>query len=240
MSSASVRAVWPTVTARNSRRSPRPALLFGPALLITDMASSRDARSAGRSPATTAPMRATASPEMRTGQTVVTASSRGIAGPAMTLKIFTIPIARLTPSALPRSASSRLSIETCRNSTSRRTPSAVRTAYSSCLCSPRTSSSAATFPHAINRTNAAAPKSGSRMRRASALKLSVSAWSCGVILSKSGSAWACRDAMTSSSARACSIVAPSRNRPTTSQNGAFIRSGFPAIGIQKSTSALTL
>ena len=39
----------------------------------------------------------------------------------------------------------------------------------------------------------------------------------------------------SSSARASSMVTPSRSRPTRSQIGAFNRSGFGASGAQKST-----
>ena len=66
-----------------------------------------------------------------------------------------------------RAPATTLSVDTWRTSAARLTPSALRTAYSCWRCSPRTSSSAAALPHAMNNTSAAAPKSGSRMRRPS-------------------------------------------------------------------------
>ena len=81
-SSASVSAVWPIVTARSSRRSPRPALLFGPALLSTSIGSRREARNAGKKPATSAPTIAGRARRPAPASRSVTASSRGIAWPA--------------------------------------------------------------------------------------------------------------------------------------------------------------
>ena len=93
-SSASVSAVCAIVTPRSSRRSPRPALLFGPALFSTCIGSSREARSAGTSPASPAARIAAPSPQASTGQPVVTASSRGMACPPISLNSLTTPNAQ--------------------------------------------------------------------------------------------------------------------------------------------------
>src|ERR1017187_3490817 len=107
-----------------NRRSPRPALLFGPALLSTCIGSSREARSAGKSPARSAAI--TAEPRLKAsiGQPVETASRRGTACPPITLNNLTAPSARTTPSAPPNKASRRLSVDTCRKSATRPTPNA--------------------------------------------------------------------------------------------------------------------
>ena len=77
-----------------------------------------------------------------------------MACPPISLNSLTTPNASPTPSTPPDTASSRLSVDTCRKSADRPTPSALRTAYSCCRCRPRTSSSAATFPQAIKSTSA--------------------------------------------------------------------------------------
>src|ERR1022692_1049625 len=142
-SSARVSAVCTNVPPRSSRRSPRPALLFGPALLSTCIGSSREARSVGKSPARSAAITAEPRPKASIGQPVETASRRGTACPPITLNDLTAPSARTTPSAPPNKASRRLSVDTCRKSATRPTPNALRTAYSCCRCRPRTSNRAA-------------------------------------------------------------------------------------------------
>ena len=129
-SSARVNAVCTMVTPRRSRRSPSPAVPLGPAFFSTSIGSSRNARSAGKTPAKTAARTAAPNPQASTAHPAVTASSRGIACPAINLNSFTTPNARPTPNAPPSSASNRLSVETCRNSATRPIPIALRTAYS--------------------------------------------------------------------------------------------------------------
>ena len=205
-SSTSVRAVCAIVTARSSRRSPRPAVDLGPAPFSTSFGSRREARQAGMRPARVAAMRARPSPKSRTGQPVVTASSRGMACPPISWNARTAPNARPAPSAPPARASSRLSVEAWRKSPARPTPRAARTAYSRWRPRPRRRSSAATLPQAIKSTSAEAPNSGRRMRSPSRLNSEVSDWTLGVKPAKSGSAWACRAVRRASSACACSSV----------------------------------
>ena len=230
------------MTARSRRRSRRPALLFGPALLITCIASSREARNAGRKPATSAPRTARPSPDARTGQTAVTASSRGMAGPAISLKTLMIPNAR---AGTERAAEQGDQQALDRDLTKEREPSDAERA-----CGPRTRPDAGGRARAAGRrrcrTRSAAPALPRRTAaaecvRASRLKfVGERLWPARVIPSKSLSACACLAVSTVSSARAWSMVAPLRSRPTTSQFGCFSRSGFGAAGIQKSTCALTL
>ncbi len=238
-SSASVNAVCVMVTPRRSRRSPSPAVPLGPAFFSTSMGSNRKPRSAGKAPAKTAASTAATNPQASTAHPAVTLSNRGIACPAINLNSFTIPNASPTPNAPPSSASNRLSVETCRKRAMRPMPIALRTAYSCCRCKPRTSRSAAALPQPINRTRAAAPRSGNRILRPSKFSSLVSDLSCGVIPSKLCSACASLAASTVSSPCASSSRAPSRNRATIFQSGSFTYFGSGATGIQKSTNALT-
>ena len=101
-------------------------------------------------------------------------------------------------------------------------PIALRTAYSCCRCSPRTSSSAAAFPQAINSTSAAAPSSGSRIRLPSRFISSVTGSSLRrEPFETSSLSCASLAASTASSCCPCCGVTPSRSRATTFQYGSF-------------------
>jgi hypothetical protein len=95
------------VTPRSSRRSPIPAVPFGPASLSTlHRIQSKGAERRNRC-CKNAANTANPSPQPKTAQPAVTPSRRGTACPAINLKSFTAPMASPTPRAPPTNASSK-------------------------------------------------------------------------------------------------------------------------------------
>ena len=87
------------------------------------------------------------------------APTRGSPGGLRATSARTPASATIIPTAPPISASSRLSVSTCRVSRPCPAPSAARIANSPRRCAPRASSRLVTFTHAMARTSVTAPSS---------------------------------------------------------------------------------
>ena len=222
-SSARVSAVCTIVTPRRSRRSPRPALLFGPALLSTSIGSSREARSAGNSPARTAASIADAKPAGQhrpaRGHSIqprdgVPADQLEQLDDAKRQAHAERPAQQAPAAGSPWTPGGTAPPGPCPGRCARRIPAAV--AVRAPAAAPRHSRTRSAAP-ARPRPTAAAGCAGRRdsIRRPGRC-------TCGVMPSKVALGLRLpRGDQTVSSPCACWGVAPSRSRPTTSQSGRF-------------------
>ena len=120
------------------------------------------------------------------------------------------------PTAPPTSASTRLSVRSCRAISTRDAPSAVRTVTSRCRAVPRARSRLATLAQAMSsRKPTAASSSHSEFFVAGLRKLLRNGSTLGVQPRlESGNSAACRSATSFSRALACSTVTPGFSRPS--------------------------
>ena len=157
----------------------------------------------------------TAAPSVKssTVMSIRTGFTRGIGSVLDDWSSRTPHHASARPAAAPASASSRLSVRSCRTTRQRPAPSAARIASSRRLPPARISSRLATFAHATSRTSVTAPSrisSGSREEPVSCSRIGTTAAPTFSLLS--GYCFSRRLAITCRSACACAAEMPGLSR----------------------------
>ena len=130
-----------------------------PVRASTDPTCTRDSRMAGHNPKSSAVGTRSASVAARTVTLSVTGELVGIDSGTLATIASSDSHASSTPSAPPISASTALSVSSCRIKRPRPAPIDARTASSDCRAAPRASSKPATLTHAISRISPTEPAS---------------------------------------------------------------------------------
>ena len=175
---------------------------------------------AGAMPVASAASRVVAIQMTTTGTSNVKSSTRGNDGGAAIRSDRISSTASSRPMALPATAMSELSVNSCRTSRARVPPIAARIASSRCRATLRDRSRLATLAHAISRTSAAAAATIDSAGRAVTVMSSPSGRACTAgapPVPKKNSVELCRGAARAAavpSASACATVTPGLSRPS--------------------------
>ena len=146
----------------SKRRVPTPiALLLRPPSLSASLRSDRPARTAGSVPASMPVSIDTPTANSSTRPSIEISSALGTWLASSVEADVSVPYASRSPSAPPAPASSKASVNSCRNTRPRPAPSAERIAISLRRLRARVNSRLPTLAQAMRRTNPTAP---SRMR----------------------------------------------------------------------------